>query len=124
MGVGGERGRRRRRVGADTQSANNEPVLPQQRRLISPGATMGGARPKALIDISGDQWVIKFSDGDPADTPLQGDWSLTLGLQILVKKPLDHLVAVTTVVLTHESVLGARIDHHVERLPQILQPAK
>jgi serine/threonine-protein kinase HipA len=57
---------------------NNEPVPPAQRRLISPGATMGGARPKALIDIAGHQWVIKFSDGDPADTPLIEHATMTL----------------------------------------------
>ena len=57
---------------------NNEPVPPAQRRLITPGATMGGARPKGLIDIEGHQWVIKFSDGDPADTPLIEHASMTL----------------------------------------------
>ena len=57
---------------------NNEPVPPEQRRLITPGATMGGARPKGLIDIAGDQWVIKFSDGDPADTPLIEHAAMTL----------------------------------------------
>lgn len=49
---------------------DNEPVPESQKRLISPGVTLGGARPKALLDIAGEQWVIKFSDGDPADTPL------------------------------------------------------
>ena len=57
---------------------NNEPVPPAQRRLITPGATMGGARPKGLIEIAGHQWVIKFSDGDPADTPLIEHASMTL----------------------------------------------
>jgi serine/threonine-protein kinase HipA len=57
---------------------NNEPVPPAQRRLITPGATMGGARPKGLIDIEGHQWVIKFSDGDPADTPLIEHATMTL----------------------------------------------
>jgi serine/threonine-protein kinase HipA len=57
---------------------NNEPVAPAQRRLIAPGATMGGARPKALIEIAGEQWVIKFSDGDPADTPLIEHAAMTL----------------------------------------------
>jgi serine/threonine-protein kinase HipA len=57
---------------------NNEPVPPAQRRLISPGASMGGARPKGLIDIAGEQWVIKFSDGDPADTPLIEHAAMTL----------------------------------------------
>ena len=57
---------------------NNEPVAPAQQRLISPGASMGGARPKALIEIAGEQWVIKFSDGDPADTPLIEHAAMTL----------------------------------------------
>jgi serine/threonine-protein kinase HipA len=57
---------------------HNEPVPPAQQRLISPGVTMGGARPKALIDIAGDQWVIKFADGDPADTPLIEHAAMTL----------------------------------------------
>jgi serine/threonine-protein kinase HipA len=57
---------------------NNEPVPADQRRLIAPGATMGGARPKALIDIAGEQWVIKFADGDPADTPLIEHAAMTL----------------------------------------------
>jgi serine/threonine-protein kinase HipA len=57
---------------------NNEPVPPAQQRLLAPGVTMGGARPKALIDIAGEQWVIKFSDGDPADTPLIEHAAMTL----------------------------------------------
>jgi serine/threonine-protein kinase HipA len=48
----------------------NEPVDPALKRLISPGVTLGGARPKALLDIEGEQWVVKFSDGEAVDTPL------------------------------------------------------
>jgi serine/threonine-protein kinase HipA len=57
---------------------NNEPVPPAQQRLLAPGVTMGGARPKALIEIAGEQWVIKFADGDPADTPLIEHAAMTL----------------------------------------------
>ena len=64
---------------------NNEPVPPAQRRLISPGATMGGARPKALIDMAGHQWVIKFSDGDPADTPLIEHATMTLAQKAAIR---------------------------------------
>jgi serine/threonine-protein kinase HipA len=56
----------------------NEPVPQAQKRLISPGATMGGARPKALVDVEGAQWVIKFADGEPTDTPLIEHASMTL----------------------------------------------
>jgi serine/threonine-protein kinase HipA len=49
---------------------DNEPVEPALKRLISPGVTLGGARPKALLDIDGDQWVVKFADGEAVDLPL------------------------------------------------------
>ena len=56
----------------------NEPIPVELRRLVSPGATMGGARPKALLNMRGEQWVIKFSDGEPADTPLIEHATMTL----------------------------------------------
>ena len=56
----------------------NEPVPDAQKRLISPGVTMGGARPKALLEIDGEQWVVKFADGDPTDAPLVEHATMTL----------------------------------------------
>lgn len=56
----------------------NEPVPPVQKQLISPGVTLGGARPKALLDIAGEQWVIKFSDGEATDVPLIEHATMTL----------------------------------------------
>jgi serine/threonine-protein kinase HipA len=56
----------------------NEPIPEREQRLITPGGTMGGARPKALLDIDGEQWVVKFADGDPVDTPLIEHASMTL----------------------------------------------
>jgi serine/threonine-protein kinase HipA len=64
---------------------NNEAVPPALERLISPGATMGGARPKALVTIGTDQWVIKFADGDPADTPLIEHAAMTLAQQASIR---------------------------------------
>jgi hypothetical protein len=74
---------------------NNEPVPPPQRRLISPGATMGGARPKGLIDIAGHQWVIKFSDGDPADTPLIEHAAMTLAQKAGIRTAQTQAVRLT-----------------------------
>jgi serine/threonine-protein kinase HipA len=59
----------------------NEPVAPELKRLISPGVTLGGARPKALLDIDGEQWVVKFADGDATDAPLVEHASMTLAAQ-------------------------------------------
>jgi serine/threonine-protein kinase HipA len=56
----------------------NEPIAANLQRLISPGVTLGGARPKALLAIDGEQWVVKFGDGDPTDAPLVEHASMTL----------------------------------------------
>ena len=59
----------------------NEPIPEQQKRLIAPGGTLGGAKPKALLDIKGHQWIVKFDDGGPADTPLIEHATMTLARQ-------------------------------------------
>ena len=48
----------------------NEPVPELQRRLVRPGASLGGARPKSLITINSEAWLVKFSEGEEIDTPL------------------------------------------------------
>jgi serine/threonine-protein kinase HipA len=89
---------------------NNEPVPAAQRRLISAGATMGGARPKALVDIAGDQWVIKFSDGDPADTPLIEHAAMTLAQKTGIRTAQTQPVR-----LTHgHAVAIKRFDRHAK----------
>jgi serine/threonine-protein kinase HipA len=80
----------------------NEPVAQAQKRLISPGVTLGGARPKALLQIAGEQWVIKFADGDPADTPLIEHATMTLageaGIRVAATRPVrlthGHAIAI------------------------------
>jgi len=80
----------------------NEPIPEAQKRLIAPGVTMGGARPKALIAIDGHQWVAKFSDGDPIDTPLIEHATMTLAararIRVAATRPIrlhdGHAVAV------------------------------
>ncbi|HJV97266.1 MAG TPA: HipA domain-containing protein, partial [Albitalea sp.] len=59
----------------------NEPIPLEQQRLVSPGATMGGARPKALVNVDGEQWVVKFSDGDLTDLPLVEHAAMSLAQQ-------------------------------------------
>jgi serine/threonine-protein kinase HipA len=58
---------------------NDEPVAQTLRRLVDPGVTLGGARPKALLEIKGEQWVLKFGErGDLVDMPLVEHATLTL----------------------------------------------
>lgn len=58
---------------------DNEPIAAEQLRLLAPGVTMGGARPKALVDVDGLPWVVKFADpGEPTDAPLIEHATMTL----------------------------------------------
>ena len=82
---------------------DNEPIPTELRRLVSPGATMGGARPKALLNLGGEQWVIKFSDGEPADTPLIEHATMSLAQKariqsaptMAVRLTVGHAVAIS-----------------------------
>jgi len=86
----------------------NEPVPQAQKRLISPGATMGGARPKALVDAGGEQWVIKFADGEPIDTPLIEHATMTLAATARIR-----VAATKPIRLTHgHAVAIQRFDRH------------
>ena len=49
---------------------SNEAVPELQRRLVMPGASLGGVRPKSLITINGEPWLVKFSEGEEINTPL------------------------------------------------------
>lgn len=82
---------------------DNEPVPENKRRLIAPGTTLGGARPKALIEMEGAVWVVKFAEtGEPVDTPLIEHACMTLaaraGIRSAETRPIrladGHAVAV------------------------------
>ena len=56
-----------------------EPITALEARMIAGGGSpLGGAKPKALIDINGEQWVIKFFNNEPVDTPLIEHATMTL----------------------------------------------
>lgn len=59
----------------------NEAVPELQRRLVRPGASLGGARPKSLINIDGEPWLVKFSEGEEINTPLIEHATMTLARQ-------------------------------------------
>ncbi len=56
----------------------NEPVEEWQQRLLRPGVSMGGARPKSLLMIDGEPWLVKFSEGEDLDTELLEHATMTL----------------------------------------------
>ena len=55
------------------------PLTPAAQRLIQPGVTLGGARPKALLQTDNGPCLIKFSElQDSVDTPLIEHATMTL----------------------------------------------
>ena len=59
-----------------------EPLSATEARIIAGGGSpLGGAKPKALIEIDGAQWVIKFFNGEPFDSPLVEHAAMTLARQ-------------------------------------------
>lgn len=42
---------------------------PRSPQLVG-GGSLGGAKPKAAIAIDGEEWVLKFFNGEPFDLPL------------------------------------------------------
>ena len=57
----------------------SEPLSALEAKIIAGGGSpLGGAKPKALIDIDGEQWVIKFFNNEPVDTPRIEHATMTL----------------------------------------------
>ncbi len=71
----------------------NEELPEHTRRLLAPGVTMGGLRPKGLIEIDGEQWVVKFRDEDPWDTPLIEHACMTLAKKAAITVSLTKAVS-------------------------------
>lgn len=63
----------------------NEPVDERQQRLLRPGVSMGGARPKSLLVIDGEPWLVKFSEGEDLDTELLEHATITLAARCGVR---------------------------------------
>lgn len=57
-----------------------EPLEEHAKRLIAPGVTMGGTRPKALLQLEGDEWILKFAE-EAAFEPLIEHATMTLAAQ-------------------------------------------
>jgi len=65
---------------------NSEPLTQVQAKFISgSGSPLGGAKPKAVIEINGEQWIIKFFNNEPVDAPLVEHASMTLAAKACIE---------------------------------------
>lgn len=65
------------------------------RHWVAPGATLGGAKPKALLAMDGAQWVLKFSEaGEVCDSGLVEHACMTLaahaGIDVCETRPISY----------------------------------
>jgi serine/threonine-protein kinase HipA len=80
-----------------------EPVNQLERRMIATGGSFGGAKPKALIEIDGEQWLIKFFNNEPIDVPLVEHASMTLAAKAGIRVAETRVIA-----LVGENALAVR----------------
>lgn len=77
------------------------------------GSPLGGAKPKALIDIGGEPWVIKFFNHEYVDAPLIEHATMTLAAQAgisVAQTQVIHLAAANAVAIRRfDRVNGQRI---------------
>ncbi|GAB3541562.1 type II toxin-antitoxin system HipA family toxin [Noviherbaspirillum agri] len=90
-----------------------EPVDARQKRLIAPGVTMGGARPKALFQLDGQEWVLKFAEEDRPAEPLMEHAALTLaaqaGINVAETRPIPFKTGVALAIRRFDRSAGRRL---------------
>lgn len=72
-----------------------ESLTDMESQIMAGGGTpLGGGKPKALIMIGGEQWIIKFFNGEPVDSPLVEHASMTLAAKAGIKVAQSNVIAV------------------------------
>jgi serine/threonine-protein kinase HipA len=92
-----------------------ETINALERQMLAAGGSFGGAKPKALIEIDGAQWVIKFFNGEPIDVPLIEHASMTLAKLAGITTAQTQMVHL----LGENALLVKRFDRRVETSQRI-----
>jgi serine/threonine-protein kinase HipA len=91
-----------------------EPVTEQERGMLAAGGSFGGAKPKALIEIDGQQWMLKFFNNEPIDVPLVEHASMTLAARAGIRVATTRVVPLSgenAVAVLRYDRIGARRIH-------------
>jgi len=71
----------------------SEPLTALEVKIIAGGGSpLGGAKPKALINIGGEQWLIKFFNQEPIDVPLVEHATMTLATHAGITTALTQVI--------------------------------
>lgn len=90
-----------------------EPVDARQKRLIAPGVTMGGARPKALFQLDSEEWILKFAEADRPAEPLIEHAAMTLaalaGVTVAETRPIPFKNGIALAIRRFDRAAGQRL---------------
>ena len=90
------------------------PIAADMQRLVQPGVSPGGARPKALLQTIDGPCIVKFSElDDPVDTPLIEHATMTLAATAGID------VAITDVVALAPRLTKARHALTIQRFDRV-----
>lgn len=64
---------------------DRQPLNELERRMIESGRSMGGAQPKMLVSIAGEEWLAKFPNGSNVDYQLVEHASMVLAREIGIR---------------------------------------
>lgn len=77
--------------------------------MVAAGGIFGGAKPKALIDIDDEPWVIKVFNNEPIDVPLIEHASMTLAAQAGITAAQTRIVPL----LDENAITVRRFDRYI-----------
>ena len=94
----------------------SEELTAQEKKMIQAGGSIGGAKPKALVDIDDEEWVIKFFNGEHVDSPLVEHATMTLatkaGITVAVTRVVP-LLAANAIAVKRFDRAGVRRIHSI-----------
>lgn len=92
-----------------------EEIEARFKRLIAPGVTMGGARPKALFQLDGAEWVLKFAEEDRFFEPLIEHAAMTLAAKaeivVAVTRPIKLKTGIAVAIKRFDRFNGKARRH-------------
>jgi serine/threonine-protein kinase HipA len=69
-----------------------EAITERERAVLRAGGSFGGAKPKALIEMGGEQWLVKFFNNEPVDSPLIEHAAMTLAAKAGIRVAQTHML--------------------------------
>jgi serine/threonine-protein kinase HipA len=88
-----------------------QPLNERERNLLRSSKNMGGAHPKMLVQLDGQEWLAKFPKGDPVDLPLVEHATMRLARDMGIRTPDSRALRI----LTGHVVLTRRFDREGTR---------